>query len=291
MSSNDEKKKISFSIPVPKIPKFNFNLSGLFEIRKPISTGLSVVLGIVPIIIIFLIWGAMTSGSPEERMLSPLILPSPKEVLLSIHSLWFKAELTRSIIASAKRVIGGFIVAVIICFPLGVIAGSFPTIRSTINPLVVFGAYLPIPALVPLTMSFFGIGETQKIMFLALAFIVFLLPMIIQALDNVDSVYIQTAETLGASKIQIIWKVLVGVAGFDIYNAMRVCFGIGWSYIILAEIVAADRGLGNIIIIAQRIGPREHIYLVIVVIVILAFITDLIWVNLGKKFFPHKAKV
>ena len=169
------------------------------------------------------------------------------------------------------------------------LAGAFPAIRATINPMVVFGAYLPIPSLVPLTMSFFGIGETQKIMFLAIAFVVFLLPMIIHSLDAVDNVYIQTAETLGATRFQIVTRVLCGVAGFDIFNAMRVCFGIGWSYIILAEIVAADRGLGNIIIIAQRRGPREYIWLVIVVIVGLAYVTDLAWNALGRKLFPHKA--
>jgi NitT/TauT family transport system permease protein len=260
-----------------------------FEIRKPVSMIAAIVLGVIPILVLFGIWTFVTTGTAEERVISPLILPSPKEVVMSFHSLWFQAELSRSIVASAKRVIGGFLVAVVISLPLGVLAGSFPVVRASINPMVVFGAYLPIPSLVPLTMSFFGIGETQKIMFLAIAFVVFLLPMIIQSIDTVDTVYIQTAETLGASRFQIVTRVLCGVSGYDIYTAMRTCFGIGWSYIILAEIVAADRGLGNIIIIAQRRGPREHIWLVIVVIVALAFLTDLGWERLGRKLFPHKA--
>ena len=72
-----------------------------------------------------------------------------------------------------------------------------------------------------------------------------------------------------------------------IFLAMRLGFGIGWTYIILAEMVAADRGLGQIIIVAQRRGPRAHIYLVLLVIVLIAYITDKLWVKLGKMLFPY----
>jgi NitT/TauT family transport system permease protein len=69
---------------------------------------------------------------------------------------------------------------------------------------------------------------------------------------------------------------------------MRMGFGIGWTYIILAEMVAADRGLGQIIIIAQRRGPREHIYLVLLVIVAIAFLVDRLWIYLAKSLFPYR---
>lgn len=168
--------------------------------------------------------------------------------------------------------------------------GTFDRVRALFSPLVTFGAYLPIPTLVPLSMSLFGIGEMQKIMFLAVAFIVFLLPMIIAAIDEVDEVYIQTAQTLGASKLQLVRHVLLGISKSAIFDAMRLGFGIGWTYIILAEMVTADRGLGHIIIVAQRRGPREHIYLVLVVIVLIAFVTDKLWIKLGQKLFPYREK-
>jgi NitT/TauT family transport system permease protein len=259
-----------------------------FRIREMVPMPLRVGLGILPILALLGLWVGLTSGSTENRVISPVILPSPLEVLRSFHSLWFEAELSRSIVASAGRVVGGFLVAIVVALPLGILMGSFSKVQSTFDPLVVFGGYLPIPTLVPLTMSLFGIGETQKIMFLAIAFLVFLLPMFVRSLRDVDDIYLRTAETLGASKAQLVRHVLVGVAAPRMYDAMRLCFGIGWTYIVLAEMVAADRGLGHIIIIAQRRGPREHIYLVLVVIVLLAYLTDKVWMRLGRILFPYR---
>lgn len=263
---------------------------GFLQIREAVSLPARIVLGAIPIIVLLGAWMAATAGGAEERLLSPLILPSPIEVVHSIKSLWFEAELSRSVLASASRVVGGFVVALVIAFPLGVLMGSFSKIRALFDPLTIFGSYLPIPTLVPLSMSLFGIGERQKIMFLALAFIVFLLPMIVRAISEVDDVYLQTAQTLGASRWQLVRHILLGVSMAKIFDAMRLGFGIGWTYIILAEMVAADRGLGWIVIIAQRRGPREHIYLVLVVIVLIAFITDKLWKKAGEFLFPHQEK-
>jgi ABC-type nitrate/sulfonate/bicarbonate transport system permease component len=259
------------------------------EVREDLRPSLRLILGMVPIVLILLFWHILTFGeSAEERIISPLILPSPIEVILSFKKLWFQAELSRSIVASLKRVVCGFGMAVFVALPIGILMGSFTKIKALFQPLMVFGAYLPIPALVPLTMSLFGIDEMQKIMFLSIAFVVYLLPMFVKAIDEVDDVYLQTAYTLGASKLQTVWRVLLGISMPEIFHSMRLGFGVGWTYIILAEMVAAERGLGNIIIIAQRRGPREYIYLVLVIIVVLAYFTDKLWQKLEEVFFKYK---
>lgn len=256
-------------------------------IRGKVSLRAKIILGIIPIAVMLGVWILLTMGTAEERVISPLILPSPLEVVTSIGSLWFEAELSRSIVASAQRVILGFAAALIVAFPLGIAMGSFSRVRSLFEPLAVFGSYLPIPALVPLTMSLFGIGELQKVMFLGLAFFIYLLPLFVKAVDGVDDVYLQTAYTLGATQWQAVRRVLLRISLPGVIHAMRLGFGIGWTYIILAEMVAADRGLGQIIIIAQRRGPREHIYLVLLVIVVIAYLTDRLWVRLWKSLFPY----
>ncbi len=258
-----------------------------FKIREEVGPLPRLLLGLAPILVILGVWLLLTHGRAENRVVSPLILPSPAEVLRSLRSLWFDAELSRSVMASAMRVVGGFTIGLACAFPLGVLMGSFSNVRALFSPLATFGAYLPIPTLVPLTMSLFGIGEFQKIMFLALAFFVYLLPLIVKAVDGVDNVYLQTAYTLGAGRWQLLRRVLLGVALPHIFRAMRLGFGIGWTYIILAEMVAADRGLGTIIIVAQRRGPREHIYLVLLTIVIIAYVTDRVWAWLERVFFPY----
>jgi NitT/TauT family transport system permease protein len=257
-------------------------------IRGTVSLRGKIILGVIPILAILAGWTLITMGEAEMRVISPLILPSPLEVIQSFPSLWFDAELSRSVVASTGRVILGFAAALLLAFPLGIAMGAFSRVRALFEPLSIFGSYLPIPALVPLTMSLFGIGELQKVMFLGLAFFIYLLPLFVKAVDGVDDVYLQTAYTMGATQWQTVNKVLLAVSAPGIIQAMRLGFGIGWTYIILAEMVAADRGLGQIIIIAQRRGPRGHIYLVLLVIVVIAYLTDRVWVWLSRKLFPYK---
>jgi ABC-type nitrate/sulfonate/bicarbonate transport system permease component len=263
------------------------NLSAWTGIRKPVSRTAALLLGSIPVAGLLLLWAALTHGAAEERVISPVILPSPFEVVGSFKSLWFDAGLIWAILASTGRVAGGFAIGLAFAFPLGLMMGAFSRVNALFAPIALFGGYLPIPALVPLTMSLFGIGEWQKVMFLALAFFVYLLPLFVKAIHEVDNAYLQTAYTLGASKAQVLRHVLLGVAFPRLFHAMRLGFGIGWSYIILAEMVAADRGLGNIIIVAQRRGPREHIYLVLVTIVLIAWATDKLWRLLGEWLFPY----
>lgn len=261
------------------------------RIREPVPLGLRWVLGAVPILLLLGVWALATAGAtPEDRWISVTILPSPVEVVKSLPGLWFDRALTRNLGISFGRVVAGFLVAVAIVFPLGVLMGAFTKVKATFNPLAIFGAYLPIPALVPLTLSLFGTEEKQKVAFLALAFGIYLLPLIVNAVDAVDEIYLKTAFTLGASKLQAVTKVLLAISWQDIYQALRMGFGVGWSYILLVEMVDVGKGLGGIIIISQRRGPREHIYLVLLVIVAVAFLTDKLWAALGEKLFPYREK-
>lgn len=275
--------------PQPRLPQPRLGWTSWLRIREELPLWQQWILGILPILALLGLWWLITYGAtPESRWISPTILPSPQEVVESFPSLWFDRALTRNAITSFIRVLLGFAVGVAIAFPLGLGMGSFTKVKALFNPLSVFGAYLPIPALVPLTLSLFGAGEEQKIAFLALAFVIYLLPLIVEAVDGVDPIYLKTAYTLGATRFQVVRKVLLGVSWPDIYQALRFGFGIGWSYIILAEMVDIGRGLGGIIIISQRRGPREHIYLVLLVIVAIAFLTDKVWAALGKRLFPYR---
>lgn len=270
--------------------KKNKGLTDSFlSIRGELSALQAVLLGIIPLFAILVIWYYFTSGpTPESRIISPAILPSPTEVIKSFGQLWFERELALNAAYSIKRVFWGFIVSSLIALPLGVLMGSFTKINAMFNPISIIGGYLPIPALVPLTLSWFGIGEFQKTMFLAIATFVYLLPLIVKCVDEVDDVYVNTAYTLGASKWQVLTKVLLSISFQKIYDSLRLAFGVGWTYIILAEMIDANKGLGYLILTSQRRGPREHIYLVLLVIILIAFIFDKLWVKGGKLLFPYR---
>ena len=259
-----------------------------WPVRQPVPRAAVWLLGVVPILLTLAGWWALTLGAAEERVISPVILPSPVEVALSFRSLWFDRAFSRSAVISFGRVLVGFLVGSALALPIGIGMGAFGPVRAAFTPLALISGYLPIPTLVPLTLSLFGIGEMQKVMFLAIAFFVYLLPLVVKAIDDVDPVFVQTAFTLGATSEQAIRRVLVAIAWPNIFQALRNGFGVGWGYILLAEMVAAEQGLGTIIIVSQRRGPREHIYLVLAAITLIAFLTDRLWALAGRWLFPYR---
>jgi NitT/TauT family transport system permease protein len=275
--------------PAEKKSDYRPQGGGVLRIRESIPGWMAWVLGVIPILVLLAVWFVVTAGAEaESRIISPTILPSPIEVLKSFPSLWFDRALVRNLAVSFGRVLMGFVLAVAIVFPLGVLMGGFTKVKAMFSPLSVFGAYIPIPTLVPLTMSLFGTDELQKTVFLALAFGIYLLPLIVQAVDAVDDTYLKTAYTLGAGRWQAVQKVLLAIAWPDIFQSLRMGFGVGWSYILLVEMVDMSKGIGGLIMISQRRGPREHIYLVLVFIVAIAFLTDRLWGWVGKQLFPYR---
>jgi len=260
----------------------------LLRIRGDMPRGVSIFLGLIPIAFIFLMWWLFTYGPPEERRIAPTILPSPVEVVQSIPELVNNRELLHHVWASVRRVAVSFGLALAVVLPLGILMGAFRVISATFTPLSTASSYIPIATLVPLTMSWFGIDELQKIMFLAMAFGIYLLPLVVQAIENVPDIYLRTSYTLGATRRQVIWNVLIPIALPDLWHAMRLAFGVGWTYIVLAEVVVMVDGLGFLIQNSFRRGPREHIYLVILVITLIAWAADLGWERLGRVLFPYR---
>jgi NitT/TauT family transport system permease protein len=233
-------------------------------------------------------WLATTGLGSEDRFISPIILPSPAEVLKSFPSLWYERALLESIAATLRRVLVGFGLATIVGVPLGIVAGSWRVVEASGAPLALFGRNLPVAALIPLTILWFGIDETQKVMFIFIACIPFVYSETVAAITSVPDRYVETAQTLGATSLQIVRKVLVALALPDIYNSLRHLFGLAFGYIMLAELINAQHGLGYLLMTSQRRGMSEHIILVLIIIGLLAFGIDrlLFWIQRG--LFPHR---
>jgi ABC-type nitrate/sulfonate/bicarbonate transport system permease component len=239
--------------------------------------------------VILLLWWLATTGlGSEDRLISPVILPSPAEVVRSFPSLLRERALLQSIAATLKRVLIGFGLAALVGVPLGIAAGSWRVLEAAGAPLALFGRNLPVAALIPLTILWFGIDETQKVMFIFIACVPFVYADAVAAIANVPDRYVETAQTLGASPFQIVSKVLVALALPDIYNSLRHLFGLAFGYIMLAELINAQHGLGYLLMSSQRRGLSEHIILILIIIGLLAFGIDraLFWFQRG--LFPHR---
>ena len=121
-----------------------------------------------------------------------------------------------------------------------------------------------------------------------MTFGIYLLPLVVTAIESVPEIYLRTSYTLGASRLDAIRHVLIPIALPEIWHGMRLAFGVGWTYIVLAEVAVMVDGLGFLIQNSFRRGPREHIYLVILVITLIAWAADLLWQQLGKILFPYR---
>jgi NitT/TauT family transport system permease protein len=246
--------------------------------------------GVAGLGVVFLIWWLATLGSgPETRFVSPVILPSPAEVFRSFPTLLNERALLQSIAATLQRVLIGFGLAAVVGVPLGILAGSWRVLESAGAPLALFGRNLPVAALIPLTILWFGIDETQKVMFIFIACVPFVYSDVVAAIASVPDRYVETAQTLGASPLQIVRKVLVALALPDIYNSLRHLFGLAFGYIMLAELINAKHGLGYLLMTSQRRGLSEHIILILIIIGLLAYGIDRVLFWFQRGLFPYRA--
>jgi NitT/TauT family transport system permease protein len=246
-------------------------------------------LGVGGIAVVVVLWWMATAGAdPESRLVSPVILPSPREVLASFPSLLKERALVQSVAATLQRVLIGFGLAVLVGVPLGIVAGSWRVVDASAAPIALFGRNLPVAALIPLTILWFGIDEAQKVMFIFIACVPFVYSDAARAITSVPDRYVETAQTLGASRLQIVSKVLVALALPDIYNSLRHLFGMAFGYIMLAELINAKYGLGYLLMTSQRRGLSEHIILILIIIGLLAYGIDrlLFWFERG--LFPYR---
>jgi NitT/TauT family transport system permease protein len=246
-------------------------------------------LGALGIVLVIFVWWLLTYGAtPESRTISPVLLPSPGEVLRSVPVLFRERGLIESTVATLKRVLSGFGLAILVGVPLGIIAGSYRLFDAVTGPLSLFARNIPVAVLIPLTILWFGIDETQKTMFIFIATSPFVFFDAARAVIDVHQRYVETAQTLGASSRQIVMKVLIALALPDIFSSLRSLFGLAFGYIMLAELVNAKYGLGFLLMNSQRRALTEHIFAILILIGLLAYGIDrlLLWFERG--LFPYR---
>jgi ABC-type nitrate/sulfonate/bicarbonate transport system permease component len=265
-------------------------LADWLTLRKTGPLWESFLLGAFCIALCFGVWWVLTAGDNENRLVSPLALPSPAETFARAPEL-FKdpINIVANTLVTLRRLALGFSLALIIGIPLGILAGCFPRIGAFLSPLIIFGRNIPLAAILGL-LYFIATGESRKVLFIFVACVAFIIADTAQAIADVATRYIDTAYTLGASRWQTIIKVLVPLALPAVFSSCRVMFGLAFGYIMLAENMResdAVGGLGFEILTFQRRGSREFIYLIILLIPLVALVIDLILFWIQRQLFPH----
>ncbi len=251
------------------------------EVRGALTNHKARSLALAGLVTFLAAWCALSYGGIVPR----IILPSPSDVLRAFPVLHFEEALVRSALASLYRVTMGFLLSAVVAIPLGLVMGTFPALKHFFAPILDPLRFLPISALVPLFIVWFGIDDLQKIVFLFVGTFVYMLPLVVEAVENVEEVYLQTATTLGASKGQLIRHVLIPGSLPAIGEALRVMNGIGWTYVILAEVINAHYGLGALITVAGKRSHVDQIFALVIVILVIGVVTDQIIRFVNRQLF------
>ena len=244
--------------------------SSLYALRQPLPRTTAAVVGLFAPLLVIGAWCVLTYGG----FAAPDFLPSPTETLRGTLQLFLQYDLWGSILVSSKRILFAFLLASAVALPLGVLMGAFEPINRFFEPIVAPLRYMPISAFIPLLILWFGIYEKQKIAFLFLGVFVYLLPVVVTAIRAVPEELVQTSLTLGASRGQVIRTVLLPSALPEIFDSFRVMNAIAWTYVILAEAVNPEHGLGYMVELARTHQKASWLFAGLLVIGGIGLLTD-----------------
>ena len=253
--------------------------------------GRSGLISLATAIILIALWFLVT----QAGWIKPLFLPSPLAVwdkfVLALTEGVSNSTLTEHTLASLSRVVGAFLLALVLAVPVGILMGVNRVVRGLCDPIIEFYRPLPPLAYLPLIIIWLGIGEFPKVF---LIFLAIFAPMAIAARAGVRSVSIEqihAAYAMGGSRRQVISQVILKAAMPEIFTGMRIGIGVGWTTLVAAEMIAANRGLGFMVLNAAENLESDTVIMGIIIIGIFAFAFDLLIRYLEKVLIPWKGKI
>jgi NitT/TauT family transport system permease protein len=227
-------------------------------------------------------WSIFSYG----HLVESTFLPTPGQVLNRLMTQMIEVTFWNNVGISIFRIMMGFLLASILAIPLGILAGAYRFAEAILVPPTEFIRYMPATAFIPLIMVWAGIGESAKIIVIFIGCFFQLLLMVADNTRAVSNDLLQVSYTLGAKQWQVIEKVLIPALLPDLMNTLRLIIGWAWTYLVVAELVAASSGLGFSIMKAQRFLNTDTIFAGIIVIGMLGLITDRIFAFCHRRFFP-----
>jgi NitT/TauT family transport system permease protein len=257
--------------------------ASLFAFRSSLGRRTELALGVLGFILFLLAWH-LTAVSGAIR---PEFLPTPLSVAQAFVRLFTERDFASDILISVGRVWFAFLLSVIVAVPLGLYMSTYRAIGAVLEPFIDFVRYLPVPALVPLLVIWFGVGEASKIAVLWMGTFFQLILLIADDTKRVPGEYIESGHTLGASNGQIMRHIIVPAALPNMVDNLRITLGWCWTYLIIAEIVAANSGIGHVIWSLRRFVKTPEVMAGIIAIGIIGLLTDQAFRLAHRKLFPY----
>jgi NitT/TauT family transport system permease protein len=253
------------------------------EIPRSLYISISSCVGIS----LILVWCLLSYGG----LVRPDFLPAPHLVFWSAYELMLDGSLARHTLSSLVVIYTGFLLATIPAIPIGIFMGSFRIVAAAIEPVVNFVRYLPVTSMIPLLILWIGIGFEEKITVIFIGTFFQQIILVADVSGQVSRDLVNVSYTLGATRRQVVSQVLVPAALPGVMDVLRVTMGWAWTYLVVAELVASNSGLGYMILQAMRGLHPEVIFVGILVIGLLGLITDQLFNFLRRWLLPWSEKI
>jgi NitT/TauT family transport system permease protein len=242
-----------------------------WRVREGIPKSLNFSLMALSIIVPLSLWWIVSNSG----LVKPLFLPTPNQVLAALSRLWEEGTLPTDIRYSLFRVFSGFLLAAIISIPLGILMGTFASLRALLEPIVGIVRYMPAPAFIPLLILYFGLGELPKVLLIFIGTLFFNTLMVMDAVKFVPKELVEATYTLGGGRRQVLLGVIPPYILPNIIDTCRINMAASWNLLIVAELVAATDGLGHLITQGQRFLKTDEIFAGLIVIGLIGLTIDL----------------
>jgi len=216
------------------------------------------------------------------------LLPSPIKVLESFPELNKEDDVIGNTLYSLKLNFLGYLVALLVSIPIGFLLGLVPLFRGLFSRILDSYRFIPLTAVTGIFIMWLGLGSEMKVSFLAFGIIVYLIPVVVQRVDEVQKVYLNTVFTLGATPWQTIRTVYMPYVFSRIIDDIRVLTAISWTYITIAEMLNKGGGIGELIWMAKRQSRIDKAFAILLIIVTIGLLQDKLFQWLDKLLFPHK---
>lgn len=242
-----------------------------WRLSEDIPRPLTMVLMGLSIAVPFGLWWLVASlGIVNDKF-----LPSPVQVAQALGRLWQEGFLLEDTAASVFRVTAGFLLAAAVSVPVGIAMGAFASIRALAEPIIGVVRYMPAPAFIPLLVIYLGLGEAPKVALIFIGTVFFNVLMIMDAVKFVPKDLLETTYTLGGRRRQALLQVITPYVLPNIIDIFRVNIAASWNLVVVAELVAAETGLGRRIALAQKFFNTDEIFACLIVLGVIGFTLDL----------------
>ncbi|WP_199084721.1 ABC transporter permease [Bosea sp. ASV33] len=249
---------------------------------QPVSASARIGYGLAFFALFVALWSVATFGGYVQR----LFLADPLTMVGEGYNLMVRYGFSFDILMTIWRVVGGFVIAVMVALPIGILMGAYKPVEAFLEPFVSFARYLPASAFIPLLILWAGIGETQKLLVIFIGSVFQLILMIAVSVGSIRRDLVDAAYTLGATDSSVVRRVMLPNAAPEIAEIFRLVLGWAWTYVIVAELIGSSSGIGHMITDSQALLNTGQIIFGIIVIGLIGLVSDFLFKAVNQRLFP-----